>query len=141
MKSKLTLIAVLALGLLAFAGTATSFAADGSAGSAQYAPEEENSLCTENGGVEGANGCEYPCVEADGSEGEIGASSPGEPCEHQETETQESESQAPAPAPPAPPTALPYTGFPVVPALLVGLGLLGLGVTMRLRLRSGSGLA
>ncbi|HSK50903.1 MAG TPA: hypothetical protein VK889_10485 [Solirubrobacterales bacterium] len=135
MKPRLALIVVLALGVLV-GGTAATPAFAASAGNAQYAPDEETSLCVENGGVEGANGCEYPCVEADGSPGDTSASSPGQPCEHQEAQ-----SSPPPPAPPAPPAELPYTGFPVVPALLVGLGLLGLGMTMRLRMRSGSGLA
>jgi hypothetical protein len=33
--------------------------------------------------------------------------------------------------------SLPFTGYLAVPVLLVGLGLLGAGVAMRLRLRSG----
>jgi hypothetical protein len=143
MKSRLTLIAILALGLL-MCGSGASLAASGSAGSAQYSPEEESHFCEENGGVEGAGGCEYPCVEEDGSTGEVGESSPGQPCEHQEaqaeqSESQESETPAPAPAPPESGTgsgSLPYTGFPTVPVLIVGLGLLGGGVAMRMRLRS-----
>lgn len=34
--------------------------------------------------------------------------------------------------------SLPFTGFLAIPVLIVGVGLLGAGVAMRLRLRSGS---
>jgi hypothetical protein len=138
MKPKFTLIAVLALGVLVCGTTASPvFAA--SAGSAQYAPEEEEQhFCEESGEVETENGCEPPyeeeqehvCEEGESSSGgsESGSgSSVGENCEH--------------PAPPQPPTHLPYTGFPVAPALLVGVGLLGAGLMMRRRLGSGGGFA
>ncbi len=137
MKPKLSLIAVLALGLLIGGSLATSaFAA--SAGSAQYAPEEEERFCTEEEGGSGSgsggseSGCEHEeeevCEESgsgSGSGSEESGSGSGENC---------------AP-PPQPPSNLPYTGFPVVPALLVGLGLLGTGVAMRRRLGSGGGFA
>lgn len=135
MKPRLVLIAALALGVLACGTTASPvFAA--SAGSAQYAPEEEEQhFCEESGGVETENGCEHPqeeereysCAEAEsGSGGSEAGSGSGENCAH------------PAPQPP---THLPYTGFPVAPALLVGVGLLGAGLMMRRRLGSGGGLA
>jgi hypothetical protein len=135
MKSRLMLIAVLALGVF-MAGTTTSLAAGGSAGSAQYAPEEESNFCEESGGVQQGHGCEYPCEEngsgaADGAYGS--AEEAAENCEHQEVQPAASE-------PPAP-TALPYTGLPLVPTLLVGLGLFGVGALMRLRLRSGDNFA
>jgi len=145
MKPRLTLIVVLALGLLVGGTVATSaFAA--SAGSAQYAPEEEEEhFCTEEEGGSGSgsgsggseSGCEHEeerehvCEENESGNGSGSGSgseesSSGENCEH------------PAPEPPQ---NLPYTGFPVVPALLVGLGLLGTGVAMRRRLGSGGGFA
>lgn len=132
MNSRLTLIAILAMGML-MGGTTAALAAD-SAGSAQYAPEEEERhFCEESGGVEGANGCEHPCEESSsGSAGSTGSA--GENCEHQETEPQEAEGTTSE-------GKLPFTGFPVAPALIVGIGLLGAGVAMRLRLRSGGGLA
>jgi hypothetical protein len=138
MKPKLTLIAVLALGILV-GGTAATSAFAASAGSAQYAPEEEEShFCEESGGVETANGCEHEeeevCDESssgsDYGSGEASGSG-SENCQHAE----------PVEEGTTPSGKLPYTGFPVAPALLVGLGLLGAGVAMRRHLHSGSDFA
>lgn len=134
MKSKLALLAVLALGILV-GGTSVALAANGSAGSAQYAPEEDDSeLCVEEGsGSAGSetgsgNGCEHPCVEEGaGSADESGESSSGsgEDCVYN-------------PPPPQPPAAqnLPYTGFSAIPMLLIGAGLLGGGLLIRRRFSS-----
>jgi hypothetical protein len=133
MKPRLTLIAVLALGIL-IGGTAATSAFAASAGSAQYAPEEEEShFCTEEeGGGTSGSGCEHEeerTCEESGS-GEAGGSEP-ENCLHPE----------PVEEGTTPSGKLPFTGFPVAPALLVGLGLLGAGVAMRRRLHSGGGFA
>ena len=128
MKSKLALIAVLALGILV-GGTSVALAANGSAGSAQYAPEEDDSeFCVEEGsGSAGSgNGCEPPCVEeGSGSAGESGESpsGSGEDCVY----------NPPPPQPPAPAQNLPYTGFSAIPMLLIGAGLLGGGLLIRRR--------
>jgi hypothetical protein len=135
MKLKLTLIAVLALGVFAGGTTATTALA-ASAGSAQYAPEEEEShFCTEEGGSSGSeSGCEHEeeqvCEESGSGSAEAGSSG-SESCAH---ESAAEEGTTPS-------GKLPFTGFPVAPALLVGIGLLGAGVAMRLRLRSGSDFA
>lgn len=132
MKSKLALIAVLALGILV-GGTGVALAANGSAGTAQYAPEEDdNEFCVEegsgsgSGGNESGNGCEHPCVEqGSGSAGESGESPSGsnENCVY----------NPPPPQPPAPAQNLPYTGFSAIPMLLIGAGLLGGGLLIRRR--------
>lgn len=130
MKSKLALIAVLALGILV-GGTSVALAANGSAGSAQYAPEEDDSeFCVEEGGGSGSggsesgNGCEHPCVEEGSGSAEESGESPsgsGEECVYN-------------PPPPQPPASnLPYTGFSAIPMLLIGAGLLGGGLLIRRR--------
>jgi hypothetical protein len=126
MKSRLAVVMVLALSIF-MSGTGAALAVSGSSGSgsasgAQYPEEsEKNKICDENGGP----GCEQPCEEGvPGSE----TNAQGE-CEHQ--------------AMPATPSSgggggsLPYTGFLTIPVLLVGIGLLGAGVAMRFRARSG----
>lgn len=126
MKSRLAVVLVLTLGVfmsgtgatLAVSGTSSS----GSASSAQYPePAEEHSIeC-----VEGTSG-----TGAAGTEGsETGAQSGGENCETQEVRqvaTSGGDSGG----------SLPFTGFLAVPVLIIGLGLLGAGVAMRLRMRS-----
>jgi hypothetical protein len=144
MKSRLAVVMVLALGLF-MCGTGASLAASGSsgsgsAGSAQY-PEEnkKNKLCVE--GEEGGSGsagsgsgsgegCEEPCEEAQaapGSETSAQGGAYGDECVE--------------PAPPQPTSggggSLPYTGFPTIPVMLIGLGLLGAGAAVRLRIRAG----
>jgi hypothetical protein len=130
MKSRLALLTMLTLGVFMLgtgATVAVSSAASGSAGSAQYEPEEHE-FCEETGGSESGSGCNHPCEEnGSGSAGESGSGG-AKGCIHPEPE----ESSG---------GTLPYTGFPVVPALLVGLGLLGGGVAMRVRMRSGGNLA
>lgn len=142
MKPRLALIAVLALGVLVCGSTATpAFAA--SAGSAQYAPEEEEShFCEESGGVETANGCVH---EEERPPEPAPAPEPEPTCEENESgsgsNSSSSESGSDERCKHAAPTHLPYTGFPVAPALLVGVGLLGSGILLRRRLHSGGGFA
>jgi hypothetical protein len=132
MKSRLALLTILTLGVFMLgtgATVAVSSAASGSAGSAQYEPDEHE-FCEETGGSESGSGdgCNHPCEEnGAGSAGESG-SGEAKGCIHPEPEEPSG-------------GTLPYTGFPVVPALLVGLALLGGGVAMRVRMRSGGNLA
>jgi hypothetical protein len=151
MKSRLALLTILTLGVFMLgtgATVAVSSAASGSAGSAQYEPDEHE-FCEETGGSEGAGaeGCDHPCEESgSGSAGESGDGC-DHPCEENGSgsagESGSGEAKGCIHPEPEESTGgtLPYTGFPVVPALLVGLGLLGGGVAMRVRMRSGGNLA
>jgi len=144
MKSRVALVAVLALGVFMSGTGATlavsGFADNGSASSAQY-PQEENggkkphhiveaekgsgSECTGgSGGNSGANG-------GNGSNKNCNEPAP-EPAEVQ-VETQAVEQVAATGSS----SSLPFTGFLAVPVLIVGLGLLGAGVAMRVRSRRG----
>jgi hypothetical protein len=145
MKSRVALVAVLALGVFMSGTGATlavsGFADNGSASSAQY-PQEENggkkphhiveaekssgNECTgNNGGNAGAGG--------NGSNKNCKESTPApEPAEVQ-VETQAVEQVAATGSS----SSLPFTGFLAVPVLLVGLGLLAAGVAMRVRNRRG----
>jgi hypothetical protein len=135
MKSRLALVSVLALGVfmsgtgatLALSGTSGS----GSASSAQYPPEHEHEehLCESgsgsggggNGGESGS-GCNHESEHC----GPTSSGGNGEACETQEVRQVETSSGS-----------LPFTGFMAIPVLIIGLGLLGGGVAMRLRMRSG----
>jgi hypothetical protein len=134
MKSRLAVVMVLALGLF-MCGTGASLAASGSsgsgsAGSAQYPEEnEKNKLCVEgeeagSGSGSGNAGCKYTCEEiAAGAE-----ASPEEEAACTEP-AQETSSGGGG--------SLPYTGFPTIPVMLIGLGLLGAGAAVRLKIRAG----
>jgi hypothetical protein len=147
MKSRVALVAVLALGVFMSGTGATlavsGFAENGSASSAQY-PQEHNggkkphhiveaenssgSECTGgNGGNSGANGGNG----RNGSNKNCAESTPA-PAEVQ-VETQAVEQVAATGSS----SSLPFTGFLAVPVLIVGLGLLGAGVAMRVRNRRG----
>ena len=146
MKSRVALVAVLALGVFMSGTGATlavsGFAKDGSASSAQY-PQEENggkkphhvveaenssgSECTGNNGA-GGNGSDKNCNE--------GTTPAPEPAEVQ-VETQAVEQVAATGSS----SSLPFTGFLAVPVLIVGLGLLAAGVAMRVRNRRGDHIA
>jgi hypothetical protein len=137
MKSRLALVSVLALGVfmsgtgatLALSGTSGS----GSASSAQYPPEHEHEehLCESGGGSgSGGNGGESGsgsgCNHESEHCGPTSSGGNGEACETQEVRQVETSSGS-----------LPFTGFMAIPVLIIGLGLLGGGVAMRLRMRSG----
>ncbi|HEX3735797.1 MAG TPA: hypothetical protein VHU86_11685 [Solirubrobacterales bacterium] len=140
MKSRLALVSVLALGVfmsgtgatLALSGTSSS----GSASSAQYPPEHEHEehLCESGGaggGGGGGNGGESGsgsgCSHESEHCGPTSSGGNGEACETQEVRQVETSSGS-----------LPFTGFMAIPVLIIGLGLLGGGVAMRLRMRSGN---
>jgi hypothetical protein len=137
MKSRLALISVLALGVF-MSGTGATLAvsgisSSGSASSAQYPPEEhekEEHLCENgsgsgNGSESGSNGsgCNHESEHC----GPVSSGGNGEACETQEVRQVESSSGG----------SLPFTGFLAIPVLIVGVGLLGAGVAMRMRMRSG----
>ncbi len=143
MKSRLAVVMVLALGML-MSGTGAALAVSGSsgsgsAGSAQYPEENENSICGKNGS--GGPGCEHRCEEGangvnsagcshkcdEGTAGSEAAAQNNANCNEQGT-SQASNGGGGG--------SLPYTGFLTIPVLLIGIGLLGAGVAMRLRLRS-----
>jgi hypothetical protein len=146
MKSRVALVAVLALGVFMSGTGATlavsGFANNGSASSAQY-PQEENSgkkphhiveadtssgsECTGgNGGNSGAGG-------GNGSNKNCAESMPAPEAAEVQVETQAVEQVAATGSS----SSLPFTGFLAVPVLLVGLGLLAGGVAMRVRNRRG----
>lgn len=129
MKSRVAVTMVLALGLF-MSGTGatlavTGLASSGSASSAQY-PEDEpkkeshNTLGTNESGGGGGN---KPAATAAAPKTTPVAT----PVETQAVRQVASSSG----------DTLPFTGFLAVPVLLVGLGLLGAGVAMRFRVRSG----
>lgn len=113
MKSRVAIMAVLALGVFMSGTGATlavsGLAGNGSASSAQYpAPDNHNS----NGNTlaDQASGDTSPATAADTqADRQVADSGSG---------------------------SLPFTGFMAIPVLIVGVGLLGAGVAMRLRTRS-----
>lgn len=115
MKSRVALVAVLALGVFMSGTGATlavsGFANTGSASSAQY-PQT------------GHHHKPHHIVEAANSAG--GEGSPA-------VETQAVQQVAVTGSS----SSLPFTGFLAIPVLIVGLGLLGAGVAMRLKTRRG----
>jgi len=140
MKSRVALVAVLALGVFMSGTGATlavsGFADNGSASSAQYPQEENNKKphhiveaenssggkCVENnGGNAGGNGSNKNCNETTPAPAEV------------QVETQAVEQVAATGSS----SSLPFTGFLAVPVLIVGLGLLAAGVAMRVRNRRG----
>jgi hypothetical protein len=113
MKSRVALVAVLALGVFMSGTGATlavsGFANTGSASSTQYAPSNTNHPKGHHV-VEAASEETAPAVETQAVRQVAATSSGG---------------------------SLPFTGFLAVPVLIVGLGLLGAGVFMRMRVRRG----
>jgi len=129
MKSRLALVVVVALGVF-MSGTGATLAVSGmsgsgSASSAQYPPEEH--FCTENGSGSGSGNGSDSCNEVEHC-GSVASGGNGESCEPQVFRQEETSSGG----------SLPFTGFMAIPVLIVGLGLLGAGVAMRLRMRSGN---
>jgi hypothetical protein len=116
MKSRVALVAVLALGVFMSGTGATlavsGFANNGSASSAQYpnsGPQTKPHHLVE--AAEESGGEVSPAVETQAVEqvAVTGSSS-----------------------------SLPFTGFVAIPVLIIGLGLLGAGVAMRMRVRRGN---
>jgi hypothetical protein len=134
MKSRVALVAVLALGVFMSGTGATlavsGFADNGSASSAQYPNSEPNHKAHHV--VEGTNDESSECTS--GSGGNSGSSS-GSNCTEVEAATVEQVAVTSSGS------SLPFTGFVAIPVLIVGLGLLGAGVAMRLRTRRGDHLA
>jgi hypothetical protein len=134
MKSRVALVAVLALGVL-MSGTGASlavsgFANTGSAGSAQYPKNHTHN----NNHVKAANDGGGKCTE--GSSGTSGSSSSSSSGNCAENEVAGVEAQAvEQTAVTGSSSSLPFTGFLAIPVLLIGLGLLGTGVAMRFRRR------
>jgi hypothetical protein len=132
MKSRVALVAVLALGVF-MSGTGASlavsgFANTGSASSAQYPSSEKHKP---HHIVEAANSSGNACAENGNSSGSGSGSNCTEP-EVQAVEQVAVQSSS---------SSLPFTGFLAIPVLIVGLGLLGAGVVMRLRVRRGDHVA
>ena len=133
MKSRVALVLVLALGVFMSGTGATlavsGLAGSGSASSAQY-PEEhgERSFCESGSGnsASSGSGCNqsHECTET-ASEAENGTGT-----QHCAQVTRQISSGGGG--------SLPFTGFLAIPVLIVGVGLLGAGVAMRLRMRSGN---
>lgn len=127
MKSRVALVAVLALGVFMSGTGATlavsGFANTGSASSAQYPGNQHH----------GNKG--HHVVEAATGEGGSAncASGTGAGCEEAAVETEAVRQTAVTSSG----SSLPFTGFLAVPVLIVGLGLLGAGVAMRMRVRRG----
>lgn len=145
MKSRVTLVAVLALGVFMSGTGATlavsGFADSGSASSAQYQKTNNHSTkghhvveaadseggsnkCTEGSSAGMGNGSKY-CTEPTAS------------LEPAAAEAQAVEQVAYTGSS----SSLPFTGFLAIPVLLIGLGLLGAGVAMRTRIRRGDHIA
>lgn len=141
MKSRVALVAVLALGVFMSGTGATlavsGFADNGSASSTQYAPA--NNHHSGHHVVEGTNGNGGSCDSSGGSgDSSAAGNGSGEDCAKPEpapaVETQAVQQVA---ATSESGSSLPFTGFLAIPVLIVGLGLLGSGVAMRIRARRG----
>ena len=149
MKSRLAVVMVLALGLF-MCGTGAALGASGSsgsgsAGSAQYPEEnEKNRICTEQEEAEAGEGnnpdCAYTCEEKAAEAGEDVNEVCGYTCEEIAAGAEASPEEEERCVEPAPASggggSLPYTGFPTFAVLLFGLGLIGAGWAMRLRIRA-----
>lgn len=141
MKSRVALVAVLALGVFMSGTGATlavsGFANTGSAGSAQY-PGNHQHKPKGNHVVEGVDTSGSKCIgsnDSDGNGSNSGNSS--EECGEVEVAGVEATSVEPVEqtAVTSSSSSLPFTGFVAIPVLLIGLGLLGAGVAMRFRRR------
>jgi hypothetical protein len=144
MKSRVALVAVLALGVFMSGTGATlavsGFADNGSASSAQY-PQENNGGKKPHHIVEGANTSGGECSGGNGGNAGAGGNGSGN-CEHSAPAAEQVETQAVEQvAVTGSSSSLPFTGFLAVPVLIVGLGLLGAGVAMRIRNRRGDHIA
>jgi hypothetical protein len=114
---------VLALGVF-MSGTGatlavTGLSSSGSASSAQYPEPQQEQQGSNTLGTQGSGGNEPSHTSA------AVATSPAETQAVRQVASTSSGS-------------LPFTGFLAIPVLIVGVGLLGAGVAMRLRLRSGN---
>jgi hypothetical protein len=131
MKSRVALVAVLALGVFMSGTGATlavsGFANTGSASTAQYGPE--NNKPHHHQVVEAAHGEGETCNSGSGS-----SSGTGETCVEPAPAATQAVQQVAATSSGS---SLPFTGFVAVPVLIVGLGLLAAGVAMRMRVRKG----
>lgn len=125
MKSRVAVVMVLALGVF-MSGTGatlavTGLANSGSASSAQYPePEGENTL---------------------GSNESNNSNNSGSQPESTTSVVTPAETQAVRQVANSSSGTLPFTGFLAIPVLIVGVGLLGAGVAMRMRNRSGHDVA
>lgn len=147
MKSRVALVAVLALGVF-MSGTGATLAVSGlantgSASSAQY-PGENGKKSHHL--VEGENSSGGKCDNGSNSAASgngNGSGSSSDKCANSKpvpaatVETQAVEQVAVTGSS----SSLPFTGFLAVPVLIVGLGLLGAGVAMRVRNRRGDHIA
>jgi hypothetical protein len=147
MKSRLALVLVLALGVfvsgtgatLAISGTSGS----GSAGSAQYPQtchEEEQTGAKVKGSCEPSKTCHEEETAGERSAGSCG----GETCHGEEASGKRAQGSCDTQGTRQASSgggggSLPFTGFLAIPVLIVGVGLLGAGVAMRLRMRSSDG--
>jgi hypothetical protein len=148
MKSRVALVAVLALGVFMSGTGATlavsGFADNGSASTAQYPGnnqhENKGHHVVEAAHAEGKNGCTKGS--SGGSNGSNGTSNMSGNCAEPSATTTEAvpvETQAVQQvAVTGSGSSLPFTGFAAIPVLIVGLGLLGAGVAMRIRRRGDS---
>jgi hypothetical protein len=122
MKSRVAVVMVLALGVF-MSGTGATLAVTGlasssSASSAQYPkPESAHTLGTNDGNTSSVKPASTEAVVT--------------PVETQAVRQVANSSGG----------SLPFTGFLAIPVLIVGVGLLGAGVAMRLRIRSGNNVA
>lgn len=139
MKSRVALVAVLALGVFMSGTGATlavsGFADNGSASSAQY-PQEHHNNEKPHHIVEGTSASGDECANGNGNSAAAGneSSNCSEPAPAEaQVETQAVEQVAVTGSS----SSLPFTGFLAVPVLIVGLGLLAAGVAMRVRSRRG----
>lgn len=113
MKSRVAIMMVLALGVF-MSGTGATLAvsglsSSGSASSAQYPEPNNHGTDAKTLAIQESNGPTSATAAATQADRQVAATGSG---------------------------SLPFTGFLAIPVLIVGVGLLGAGVTMRLRLRS-----
>jgi hypothetical protein len=143
MKSRVALVAVLALGVFMSGTGATlavsGFADNGSASTAQYPGnnqhENKGHHVVEAAHAEGKNDCTNGS--SNGSNGTSNKS--GNCADATTTEAVPVETQAVQQvAVTGSGSSLPFTGFAAIPVLIIGLGLLGAGVAMRFRRRGDS---
>jgi hypothetical protein len=147
MKSRFALVLVLAFGVI-LSGSGAALAVSGSSGSGSASSAQYPETCHEEeaGGKRGKGSCEPPktCHEEESAGERASGSCGSEPAKncHEEEEAKERASGSCVQAHRQEASgggSLPFTGFLAVPALLVGLGLLGAGVAMRVRMRSSEG--
>jgi len=142
MKSRLALTCLLVAGFM-LSTTGATLAITGSSGSGSAASNQYEQPRNEEGGNQGTKGVEESggkCTEGGGNGGGNGAGNNGKNCNEPATTLAPEVEVAPAPAAEqqavvSSGSSLPFTGFVAIPLLVIGVGMILVGATLRLKSR------